>query len=105
MAKRSRTVSATVGDKGRVTLSDHVRKHLGVVEGDVVLIELGDNGTAEIIAASLVPRDQVWFLHPEMQERIAEAHGDIARGRTTAVTEAAALRGHLVRTKKRRRSA
>jgi bifunctional DNA-binding transcriptional regulator/antitoxin component of YhaV-PrlF toxin-antitoxin module len=88
-----------------VTLSESVRKHLGVEEGDVVLIELGENGTAEIIAASLVPRDQVWFLHPEMQHRIAEAHDDVAAGRTTAVTGAAALHGHLERTKKRRRSA
>ncbi len=105
MAKRTRTVSATVGDKGRVTLSENVRKHLGVAEGDVVLIELGENGTAEIIAATLVPRDQVWFLHPEMQQRIAEAHGDVKAGRITAVSGKAEVRAHLARIKKRRRSA
>jgi bifunctional DNA-binding transcriptional regulator/antitoxin component of YhaV-PrlF toxin-antitoxin module len=105
MARKTRTVSATVGDKGRVTLSENVRKHLGVAEGDVVLIELGESGTVEIIAAAYVPRDQVWFLHADMQQRIAEAHRDIAAGRTTGVGKQAEVRAHVQRIKKRRRSA
>jgi hypothetical protein len=30
-----------------------------------------------------VPRDQLWFYHPEMQARIASAEEDFASGRCT----------------------
>ena len=99
MAKPSKPLALTVGDKGRVTLSEDVRRHLGVAEGDVLLIELNDNGTVEIVPAALVPRDQVWFAHPEAQERIAEAHADIAAGRTKRVNTAAELRSRLKKAK------
>jgi hypothetical protein len=32
---------------------------------------------------SLVPRDQLWFHHPEMQERVRRAESDIVEGRAT----------------------
>lgn len=100
MAKRSTLLSATVGDKGRVTLPENVRKHLGVDEGDVVLIELTENGTVELVPAALVPRDQIWFAHAEVQARIAAAHQNIDAGRTTKITKRAALRAHLEKLKK-----
>lgn len=56
MVKRSNALSATVGDKGRVTLPESVRKHLGVDEGDVVLIELTAHGTVELVPAALIQR-------------------------------------------------
>jgi AbrB family looped-hinge helix DNA binding protein len=104
MAKTRNPLAVTVGDKGRLTLSEDVRRHLGINEGDVVLIELTENGTAEIVPAALVPRDQVWFAHPEMQARMREAHEDIAAGRTTRVTKRSELRAHLNRLKRKSRS-
>ena len=33
--------------------------------------------------AALVPKDQLWFHHPEIQARIAEAEADFRDGRST----------------------
>lgn len=104
MAKRSSPLSATVGDKGRVTLPEDVRKHLGVSEGDVVLIELTANGTVELVPAALIPREQLWFAHAEVQQRVAAAHQDIAAGRTTRVSKRTQLRAHLEKLKNSGRS-
>lgn len=100
MAKRSKSLSATIGDKGRVTLPDDVRKHLGIEAGDVVMIDLTENGTAELIPAALIPRDQLWFTYPEVQARMREATADVDAGRTTRARNAAEVRAHLTRLKK-----
>ena len=87
MPTRPDTAAAiTVGDKGRVTLSEELRQKLNIQEGDVLIPEITDHGTLELVPVALVPRDQVWFTHPEVQQRMAEAHADIAAGRTTQVT-------------------
>ena len=93
------THSTTVGEKGRLTLPDDVRKRLGVGRGDVLLIEMTDNGTAELIPVALVPKDQLWFAHPEIQARVTEALEDIESGRATEVRTASELRAHLKRLK------
>lgn len=93
--------AATVGDKGRLTLPDDVRKLLGLVPGDVVLIEVTDRGTAEITPAALVPKDQVWFTHPEAQARVQEALVDVKSGRTAGVHTPAQLQAHLDRLKRK----
>jgi len=92
--------AATVGDKGRLTLPDDIRKALGLKPGDVVLIEVTERGTAEITPAALVPKDQLWFTHPEAQARVKEALADIERGRTTRVRTPAQLEAHLDRLKR-----
>lgn len=88
-------VSIVVGDKGRVTLPESVRKHLGIEEGDELGIELSANGTVELVPLALIPRDQVWFAHSEMQERISEALSDIRAGRTTRIGKKSEVRAHL----------
>jgi AbrB family looped-hinge helix DNA binding protein len=88
-------VSIVVGDKGRVTLPESVRKHLGIEEGDKLGIELSANGTVELVPLALMPRDQIWFAHSEMQERISEALSDIRAGRTTRVSKKSEVRAHL----------
>lgn len=94
--------AVTVGDKGRVTLSESVRKHLGVREGDKVLVELTENGTAQLVPLALIPRDQIWFAHAEMQARITEALEDIAAGRTTRIGKRSEVRPSLNKLKKAR---
>ena len=88
-------VSIVVGDKGRVTLPESVRNHLGIEEGDKLGIELSANGTVELVPLALMPRDQIWFAHSEMQERISEALSDIRAGRTTRVSKKSEVRAHL----------
>ena len=99
MAKKISAGAITVGDKGRVTLSAEVLRQLGVSEGDVLVPELTDHGTLELVPVALIPRDQVWFAHPDMQARIAEAHADVAAKRTTAVQSAADLDAYFAAAK------
>jgi bifunctional DNA-binding transcriptional regulator/antitoxin component of YhaV-PrlF toxin-antitoxin module len=76
----------TVDKRGRATLPEQVRRDLGIgdEETNLVLLEKTDRGTYELIPASLVPKDQRWFHHPEVQQRIAEAEEDFRSGRSTA---------------------
>jgi antitoxin MazE len=98
-------VSVVVGDKGRVTLPESVRKHLGIEVGDELGVELSADGTVQLVPLALIPRDQIWFAHSEMQKRIGEALNDIRAGRTTRMTKRSDVRTSLNRLKKARRSA
>lgn len=93
-----------MGDKGRVTLPEAVRKHLGIEEGDELGVELSANGTAELVPLALIPRDQVWFAHSDMQDRISEALNDIAAGRTTRIAKRSDVRSSLNKLKKANRA-
>ena len=73
----------TLDGKGRATLPEFVRESLGLAPGDLVLLEKTDRGTYELVPASLVPRDQLWFHHPEVRTRVASAEDDLAAGRAT----------------------
>src|SRR5436190_20609307 len=83
-SRMARAVSfLTVDKKGRATLPEEVRLALGVEAGDLILLERTKKGTFELIPAALVPKDQLWFHHPEMQKRIGRAESDFAAGRST----------------------
>ncbi|HEX3553163.1 MAG TPA: AbrB/MazE/SpoVT family DNA-binding domain-containing protein [Thermoanaerobaculia bacterium] len=77
------TTFLTLDKKGRTTLPEEVREALGVGAGDFILLERTDKGTYELVPATLVPNDQLWFYHPEMQARMARAEEDLAAGRFT----------------------
>ncbi len=77
----------TVDKRGRNTLPEEVRRDLGIGEehGSLIILEKTGHGTYELIPAALVPRDQLWFHHPEMSRRVAEAESDFHAGRSTQV--------------------
>lgn len=77
------TTFLTLDKKGRTTFPEEVRKALGVAAGDFILLERTDKGTFELVPATLVPTDQLWFHHPEIQARIAKSEEDFAAGRAT----------------------
>ena len=88
------SIFLTLDRKGRTTLPEEVRQALGVTAGDFLLLERTDRGTYELVPATLVPNDQLWFHHPKMQRRIRKAEADVAEGRTQVtrtVAEAQAL--------------
>lgn len=89
--------------KGRATLPEDVRASLGLRPGDFVLLEKTERGTYELVPASLVPRDQLWFHHPQIQERMRKAEADLAEGRTTRTTTVAEAQVLLDAHKTRRR--
>ena len=78
----------TLDKKGRATLPEEVRAALGVGPGDFVLLERTAGGGYELVAAELIPKDQKWFYHPEMQERVRGAEEELLSG--TARRESAA---------------
>lgn len=90
--------------KGRATLPGDVRSALGVGAGDILLLERTTRGTFELVPATLIPRDQAWFHHPEMQARIARAESDFASGRVTRTHTVEAAQALLDRLKRRRRT-
>jgi AbrB family looped-hinge helix DNA binding protein len=93
----------TVDRKGRTTLPEDVRNSLRLRPGDFLLLEKTDRGTYELVPASLVPRDQLWFHHPEMQKRVAEAEAEFSAGRVTRTKSPKAAQAFLDRLKKRSR--
>jgi AbrB family looped-hinge helix DNA binding protein len=93
----------SVDRKGRATLPEEVRASLGLRSGDFVILEKTERGTYELVPAALVPRDQLWFHHPEMQRRIRKAEADLAEGRTKVTRTAAEAQVLLDGFKSRRR--
>jgi AbrB family looped-hinge helix DNA binding protein len=75
----------TIDKRGRNTLPEEVRRDLGIGEedGSLVILEKTGHGTYELIPAALVPKDQLWFHHPEMNRRVAEAEAAFREGRST----------------------
>jgi AbrB family looped-hinge helix DNA binding protein len=92
----------SVDRKGRATLPEEVRTSLGLRPGDFVLLERTERGTYELVPAALIPRDQLWFHHPEMQQRIRKAEADLADSRTKVTHSAAEAKALLDRFKAKR---
>lgn len=92
----------TLDPKGRATLPEDVRRALGVHSGDVILLERTDRGTFELVPAALVPKDQLWFHHPEMRRRVSQAEADLSEGRETRTRTPRAAQAFLDRLKKRK---
>ena len=70
----------TVDKKGRANLPEEVSEALGGGPGAFVLRDRPAAGGYELVAAELLPRDQRWFYHPEMQERLRAAEQEIRSG-------------------------
>jgi len=99
------TTFLTLDKKGRATLPEEVRQALGVEAGDFLLLERTDRGTYELVPATLVPNDQLWFHQPEIQARVRRAEEEIASGRSTRTetpAEAQIFLDSLKRTPRRR---
>ena len=92
----------SVDRKGRATLPEEVRASLGLKPGDFVLLEKTERGTYELVPAALVPRDQLWFYHPEMQLRVHRAEADLAEGRTHVTRSLAEAKALLASNKGKR---
>jgi len=72
--------SIRVGAKHQVTIPHKISTALHLREGDHMLMRLA-GGRLEMIPASLVPKDQLWFWTAEWQRKEREAEADINAGR------------------------
>ena len=97
------TTYLTVDGKGRATLPEEVRSALGLKAGDLVILDRTAHGTYELVPAALVPTDQLWFHHPEMQKRARTAEAELAAGRQTRTRTPEEAQAFLDRLKKRPR--
>ena len=79
-----------VGAKHQVTIPSRISKALRLRKGDHLLMRL-IGGRVEMVPASLVPKDQLWFWTREWQEKEREADEDIARGKVKAFDSVAEL--------------
>ncbi len=82
MAKAKSVLEEAVrlGAKNQVTIPHRISKTLRLKKGDHMLVRLVGR-RVEMIPASLIPKDQLWFWTPEWQKKEREADEDIAQGR------------------------
>jgi bifunctional DNA-binding transcriptional regulator/antitoxin component of YhaV-PrlF toxin-antitoxin module len=80
---KSRSVveeSVRLGAKHQVTIPRRISKALQVRKGDHMVMRMVGR-RVEMIPASLIPKDQLWFWTAEWQKKEREADEDIAAGR------------------------
>jgi hypothetical protein len=68
---------------------------LGSDDANLVILERTERGTFELVPAALVPKDQLWFHHPDIQARVAEAEADFREGRFTRTDTLDEAQAHL----------
>ncbi len=90
-----------VDKRGRSTLPESVRRDLGIGDKDTnfVILEKTDRGTYELVPAAVVPKDQLWFHHPDMERRVGEAEADFREGRSASTSTLEEAQAHLDRLK------
>jgi AbrB family looped-hinge helix DNA binding protein len=80
MAKAKSVLEEAVrfGAKRQVTIPHRISEALRLKEGDHLLMRLV-GGRVEMIPASLIPKDQLWFWTPEWQKKEREVDEALAR--------------------------
>ncbi|MGD1102598.1 MAG: hypothetical protein ABSA59_11075 [Terriglobia bacterium] len=69
-----------ISARRRIAIPSRIAKALRLKKGDHMLMRMVGQ-RVEMIPASLIPKDQLWFWTPEWQKREREADEDIAQGR------------------------
>ncbi len=85
----------TVDSKGRAVFPQKLREALGITEGTQLLVEREADGHVSLVAAELVPRDQMWFHSPEMRTRMALAERSFEQARSTRTKGEGETQAHL----------
>ena len=70
-----------VASNGRITLPGPVRRKVGLSEGDLLRIEVSEEGQIILTPVAAVDRNQVYFWTPRWQAGEQEAEADIRSGR------------------------
>jgi bifunctional DNA-binding transcriptional regulator/antitoxin component of YhaV-PrlF toxin-antitoxin module len=74
-----------LGAKNQVTIPHRISKALRLRKGDHMLMRLV-GGRVEMIPASLIPKDQLWFWTREWQKKEREVDEALARGELKVAT-------------------
>lgn len=71
--------SVRVGAKHQVTIPRRISRALRLKKGDHLLVRL-EGQRLEMVPASLIPKDQLWYWTPEWQAKEREVDEALARG-------------------------
>ena len=87
MAKTKSVLEEAVrlGAKNQVTIPHRISRALKLKRGDHMLMRLV-GGRVEMIPASLIPKDQLWFWTREWQKKEREVDEALARGELKVAT-------------------
>ena len=87
MAKTKSLLEEAVrlGAKNQVTIPQRISRALKLRRGDHLLMRLV-GGRVEMIPASLIPKDQLWFWTREWQKKEREVDEALARGELKVAT-------------------
>jgi AbrB family looped-hinge helix DNA binding protein len=77
--------SVRMGAKNQITIPHRISKALRLKKGDHMLVRMVGK-TVELVPATIIPKDQLWFWTPEWQRKEREADEDIAQGRVKEFT-------------------
>ena len=81
---KATTMTTTVGAGDAFALPEKIRKAAGLAEGDMVYLEVLDEGEAGLhVRLGKIDPDQAWFWTPEWQAGEWEADENYAAGRFT----------------------
>jgi bifunctional DNA-binding transcriptional regulator/antitoxin component of YhaV-PrlF toxin-antitoxin module len=79
---KATTMTTTVGAGDAFVLPEKIRRAAGIVEGDMVYLEVLDEGEAGLhVRLGKIDPDQAWFWTPEWQAKEREADEDRLAGR------------------------
>lgn len=68
---------------GRITLPSSIRRKVGLSEGDLLRVEVTEDGRIILTPVVAVDRHQVYFWTPRWQEGEQEAEEDLRAGRVS----------------------
>lgn len=71
-----------IASSGRITLPGSVRRKIGLSEGDLLRIEVSEQGQIVLTPVVAVDRTQAYFWTPRWQAGEREAEEDLESGRT-----------------------
>jgi AbrB family looped-hinge helix DNA binding protein len=68
-----------MGAKNQITIPHRISKALRLKKGDHMLVRMIGK-TVELVPATIIPKDQLWFWTPEWQRKEREVDEALARG-------------------------
>ncbi len=74
------TTQTTIRNRGQMTLPSEVRKAAHIEDGDVIEVELIDDGSVVLRPKKLIDASQAWFWTDAWQEKVRTSTQEIAAG-------------------------
>ncbi len=73
-----------VASNGRITLPGSIRRKVGLSDGDLLRVEVAEDGRIVLTPVIAVDRSQAYFWTPRWQQGEREAEEDLREGRVSA---------------------